>query len=236
MRRILSLLVCLCFTILSSSAAKGNVYITPERRFLTIIARCAEEFSAGHDERLPTKWADLEPFLLGESLQHHPDLLGLSKRYGFLPRPLLWDEAKGRESGLREVYLITRRPFRDSQFEDTWYGGNVRTLRPPGRYLLFRRPDRTFSSAYLLEKEVQLLFRGAEELLPAPDQEPKRLHEQNYLRERSLSIALSVFLAAIFVSFVAAIGCLIYKFQLWLVRLLRRWLCVPARTQPRDPY
>lgn len=138
----------------------------------------AEMHANAHSGQAPTGWADLES-QLGQPMDTTHARVLPTKRYSFIAQPLrLPTPHEG------ELLLIARRPFRDVRLNEHRFLGERRSLREPGRYIVYRLSTGRFTSAWVDEPYVQRAFQGKESLLPAPDTEPLRAHELEIPRQR----------------------------------------------------
>ena len=184
----------LCLLLAVSDVAHANSYSTAEGSLARALARSAELYAVKHGHA-PKSWSDFDPYLKmpNDALYRN---IAPTKRYAFLSQPLhLPPPHKG------DLLIITRRPFRELG-RLYWPGVTIRSLREPGRYIIYRTSAGAFTSEYVSEAYVQQAFRGFESLLPTPDTEPERRHERE-ARVRSIVIwTLALLLVGALLAFV----------------------------------
>jgi hypothetical protein len=171
-----------CLLLAASSPAWALIYGTPEGGFASNLANAASTYASHHEGRAPSAWSDIEDHLarpIDEAFRY----VTPTKRYAFLSQPLsLPPPHKG------ELLLITRRPFREISLHSGFFGLS-RSLREPGRYIIYRTQTGQFRSSYVNEPYVQQAFRGFESLLPTSDSEAMRTLEAEVeaeVRRRSI--------------------------------------------------
>ena len=182
----------LCALLAASSSACALSYSTAEGTFAHHLAGYASIYAIQHGGRAPSSWADIETSLdqpIDGAYRH----IAPTKRYAFLSQPIRLPPPHA-----GDLFIITRRPFRDSRLYQGFFGIS-RGLREPGRYIIYRTPNSEFRASYVDEAYVQQAFRGFESLLPVPDSEPLRRHEVE-ARWRSI---LTWSIAAIAAAFIA---------------------------------
>lgn len=203
-------LILLSFTIVGQSIYAFS-FSTPDgscMNSLTTWTQMHEQEFGG----LPESWEVFEKTLRG-AFTNSP--VRVRERYAILPphaRPLL-DGRRG------EIFLISRRPFRNLTRDSTLLGFRTTTLTEPLRYGLRRLPEGAVQIFKLAEPDIQRIFQRHGSLLPVPDTLPER--EWIVALERRTRIA-NVILCAVLV-----VG-LLFSYRLF-VAVFR-----PKRLQPQE--
>jgi len=184
------------FLILSTPTLLAHSYFTAQGSLAKRLSNIVSVYSYEHG-RPPSSCEELE-----QPLDSLPDLdfesyfLGtqIQERYAFVTEKVPLHPAGDQGT----ILMIMRSPFRDLRLGMRMGPlGRWKTLGPEGRYVVFGSDPTTLSSGFLMEEEVQKVFRAAGFDLPEEDTlgpYPHEIqHEQNQLILR-VSLALILFI------------------------------------------
>ena len=139
-------------------------YGTPES---TMVGHVAMYFKLYQSEygALPTQWSDLEK-VAGDSWDRGSGTGSIIKRYAFVPG---LEMGKPEES---QMLVVMRKPSYETTLSTGFFGLD-RSVKGPGRYVIYRIPEGDIRHCWLEEKEVARIFTEAKQPLPVPDDEPE---------------------------------------------------------------
>ena len=168
---------------------------SPERLTASAIVSWSEMYQSEHEGALPKTWNDFKGILeepIEETMRHSVPV----KRYAFISPPITLPEP---HSG--ELVAINRRAIYDTTLSQGILGLTV-GLRGPGRYIIYRNPDRHLTFAWVAEDYVLGAFAAAATNLPDPDNEPERVWVKKARRSiyywRAIYCVIPLLIAATF--------------------------------------